>query len=168
MNEILNEIQKALQHKLYFLALSSTLTLPDICAALESDNNKTTGKKYKQWYNTYAYGKCSSFLDGHSCYKFRCSLLHQGSSKYSSEYNKSDFERIIFLEPNHTFFMHDNIINDALNLDIVTFCNGMIKAVRSWEQIVCSSETFKKNYSNTIKLYPNGLPPYIVGPSVIS
>ncbi|UBK36159.1 hypothetical protein [Clostridium perfringens] len=168
MEDFLKEIELALKHKLYFIALSSTLTLPDICGALGSENNKASGEKYKEWYDKYAFNKCSTRLDGHSCYKFRCSLLHQGSTIDSSYKNKSNFSRILFLEPYGNNFFHDNVINGALNLDINQFCLGMINAVKNWNDEVKDSDVFKKNYPNMIKRYQNGLSPFISGITVIS
>jgi hypothetical protein len=37
----IREIELALQVQLYYLALISALTLPDICAALEAENGET-------------------------------------------------------------------------------------------------------------------------------
>ena len=54
MELILKEIERALDAKLYYLALQASLTLPDICGALQSDNGKATGDKYIAWYDTYA------------------------------------------------------------------------------------------------------------------
>lgn len=168
MEDFLKEIELALEHKLYFIALSSTLTLPDICGALGSENNKASGKKYKEWYDKYAFNKCSTILDGHNCYKFRCSLLHQGSTIDSSEKNKSKFSRILFLELNKMILMHDNLIDDVLNLDINLFCKGMIDAVRYWFAEVSKNDIFKKNYPNMIKRYKGGLKPFVNGMTVIS
>ena len=38
MHDLLEQIEKALECNLYYLALQSTLALPDICGALESEN----------------------------------------------------------------------------------------------------------------------------------
>lgn len=174
MEDYLTQIELALQHNLYLIALSNALSLPDICGALNSEDNKASGKKYEAWYNKYAFGKCSTHLDGHSCYKFRCSLLHQGSTQDSSEYNKSKFSRILFLEPskNSPFCFHDNIFGSnnelVLNIDVITFCKGMITAVREWYEEVNSIEPFISNYNNFVKRYPTGLSPYITGLPVIS
>ena len=66
MDEILNQIQEALNHKLYLIALQCCLTLPDICSALQSDNGKTDSKKYKKWYKDFC--KSSTYLDAKDCY----------------------------------------------------------------------------------------------------
>lgn len=53
MRDLLEQIRKGLDVNLYYLALYVTLTLPDICAALESDNGRTDGEKYKKWFERY-------------------------------------------------------------------------------------------------------------------
>lgn len=162
MQELLNQIKTALNYKLYHLALNSSLALPDMCAALQSEDGKTNGRKYAQWYDTYV--GSSSSLDGQACYRFRCSALHQGHSQHEN----LGYSRILFVEPNPNFFFHNNIINDVLNIDINIFCLSIIDAVEKWLSIIQDDDNFKKNYPKFIRRYPNGIAPYIVGIPVIS
>ena len=46
MELILKEIERALDAKLYYLALQASLTLPDICGALQSDDGVAKNYKY--------------------------------------------------------------------------------------------------------------------------
>lgn len=55
----LEQIEACLQEKLYLPALASALSLPDICAALESDNGESSGTKYQKWYDEYGRKYCS-------------------------------------------------------------------------------------------------------------
>jgi hypothetical protein len=85
MELFLQQIQASLEEKLYYLALYTSLTIPDICSALESDNGEAEGKKYKQWYDKYMLNKYRSVagevvFSADDCWYFRCSILHQGSS----------------------------------------------------------------------------------------
>lgn len=162
MYELLNQIKLALDNKLYYLALQSSLTIPDICASLQSTDGKTNRMKYIEWYDTHILEK--SFIDGETCYRLRCSSLHQGHTQNE----KSKYSRILFIEPNSNYIMHNNIINDALNIDILIFCNSILDAAKKWLSSVQSDETFKSNYSKFMKRYEFGLPPYIIGVPVIS
>lgn len=158
MDYLFNEIERGLDAGVYQLSLSLTLCIPDICAGLESVDGKTNGEKYKDWYNKYMNGKL--FMSADDCYYFRCSFLHQGSTRHE----KSKFKKIIFVEPtssNNIF--HNNVLGDALNIDIVIFCNEMISAGRKWYEDVKDSDNYKRNYEKSFKRYPNGLAPYIVG-----
>lgn len=149
---------------MYYLALYTTLTLPDICSALSSADGKTSGKKYINWYNNFAQDKCCSHLDGIACYKFRCSMLHQGTTQET----EIGYSRILFLEPTNTNSFHDNILQDALNIDLNIFCLSMIEAVEEWLVQVKNNPSFIKNYQTFMRRYPNGLCPYINGTPVIS
>lgn len=165
MELLLNEIEKALDVGLYFIALQASLTLPDICGALQSDDGKADKQKYINWYDTYAkeHGNCS--ISGDDCYYFRCSYVHQNSTQHP----KSSYSRILFLAPiDKSIILHNNIMFGALNIDVNIFCRNIIKSVRNWQKTVETNENYRRNYSNLIKLYPNGLSPYIVGIPVIS
>ena len=104
-------------------------------------------------------------MNGDDCYYFRCSLLHQGSSQH----NKSNYKRVLFVEPSATTnIFHNNVINDALNIDVKIFCNDLIGGAEKWLEENENTDLYKKNYDRFMKRYPNGLPPYIVGIPVIS
>lgn len=164
MEDFLQQIEKALSYNLYYIALQSTLTLPDICGALQSTDGTATKAKYIDWYNTYFLKK--TFLSADDCYYFRCSNVHQGKTTHQN----STYSRILFVEPSEkkSIVLNNNIINGALNIDVNIFCTDMIASVRNWLTLVKNDQTFQKNYSSFIKRYPNGLPPYIVGVPIIS
>lgn len=164
MEDFLQQIEKALSYNLYYIALQSTLTLPDICGALQSTDGTATKAKYVDWYNTYFLKK--TFLSANDCYYFRCSNIHQGKTVHKN----STYSRILFVEPSekNSIVLNNNIINGALNIDVNIFCTDMIASVRNWLTLVKNDETFQENYSSFIKRYPNGLPPYIVGVPIIS
>lgn len=166
MEDLLLQIKTATDNNLYYLALLTTLALPDICSSLESADGKTSGAQYKDWYNKYAFGKCSTELDGHNCYKFRCSTLHDGHTQDDG----LKYSRILFIEPSSTYgsVVHDNILEGALNIDLKTFCYAMIDAVHKWLLDVKDNPNFITNYSKFMKRYPTGLSPYIGGVPIIS
>lgn len=157
LEQLFNEIEVAVVNGFYTLALGMTLCIPDICAALESPDGKTSGRKYKDWYNRYI--KDAMPLDGDDCYYFRCAFLHQGSTQH----DKSKFKQIIFVPPIMPAVFHNNEINGVLNIDLKIFCNELIKGARKWLNENKDTEIFKKNYEKSFRLHPNGLSPYIVG-----
>lgn len=170
MNDLLNEIESALSNKLYLIALHCSLSLPDICGAIQSDDGTASGEKYKKWYDEYAYSKINSNLTSLDCYWFRCSVLHQGSTIPDPKKNKNaNYSRIVFVLSD-SVFAHNNIIKGALNIDIHIFCRGMIEGVREWQNdmIEKQDENYLKYYDKTIKKYQDGLSPYVLGCEVIS
>ena len=174
MEHLLLEIEKALQNEEYFIALFCTLTLPDICAALENKDGKTTKTLYKAWYEKNMIDPKS--LNAEQCYSFRCKMLHQGLSSYKSDRGKKRSsepleERVIFVYPNDRltvdncrFMMGDK---EAIAVDLKKFCNNMISSVRIWEKSMHNNLIFIKNYKNLITIHPEGISPYIVGFPII-
>ena len=50
-----------------------------------------------------------------------------------------EYSRVIFTVPNpQNNYYHNNIINDALNLDIITFCNDFVHAAEEWYRVKAS------------------------------
>lgn len=164
MKNLLEQLEQGINAGLYYLTLFVALSIPDICGALESKNGQADSKKYKDWFNQYVASKYNGRLSGDDCYYFRCSLLHQGSSQH----DKSNYSRIIFLEPTSNRIFHNNIVRDALNIDVRIFCIDIINGVHQWLKKVESTELYKKNYDKFIKRHPDGLELYIQGISVVA
>ena len=123
IDKIIDEINAALSHNLYFAALSLVLTLPDICGRAEYPSYSVTAR-YISWYNRYIgqYDCCPCdackdaqmpHLSGEVVYNLRNSFLHQGtpninSSKINDATNKID-DFILVVEKENEF----NIYSDA-------------------------------------------------------
>jgi len=183
MNLLLEQLESSLESKNYYISLFTVLTLPDIAGAMDSENGLSTGAKYKQWFETWVrprfidllletvpenakehISKMENPLDGEACYLFRCSLLHQGKTVHP----KNKYSRIIFIEPGATGnTIHYSIMNDALCIDLISFCKEMIMGVRLWLKEVENSELYIQNYKDFVKRHPIGLSPYIAGVPVV-
>ncbi|HAS8570152.1 TPA: hypothetical protein I7778_20775 [Vibrio vulnificus] len=183
MELLVQQLENSLDSGNYYLSLFTALTLPDIAGAMDSDNGLATGAKYKAWYDKWARPRFYEMLvgslpehvrehmsemdnpfDGEACYLFRCSLLHQGRTVHP----KNKYSRIIFVEPGATTTtFHYNIMNDALNIDLVLFCREIIAGVRLWLSEVKDTENYQKNYENFVKRHEGGLSPFIVGVPVV-
>jgi hypothetical protein len=169
MRDFIAQIQQAIQGHAFYLALYASLTLPDICGAMESQDGQATRIKFIEWFDkyvtpSYTYGGRST-LTGEVCYFYRCALLHQGRAQHP----KLGFSRILFIEPGVTTnVFHNNVLNDALNIDVSIFCTDVLNGVRAWLVAVEGTENFRKNAELFMQRYPNGLPPFIVGVPVIS
>jgi len=164
MESILEEIEKALEAELYYLAIAMALTMPDICAALESPNGETKGSKYKAWYNANLARIYPNITD-EDCYSLRCGVLHQGRLGHSN----MQYGRILFTLPNpQNNCFHNNIINDALNLDAIRFCSDVIACTRLWYNQKKDDLIIKNNLPNLVQFRPQGLAPYMVGMPLIT
>ncbi len=165
MRDLLDQIERGLQANLYYLSFLAALAVPDICAALSSADGQTTGARYAGWFDSYVAPKYNGRLCGSTCYQLRCSLFHQGSLQHPS----STYARVLFVEPSSTsrIVLHNNVLNDALNIDVRIFCRDIIGGANSWLMASQSTPNYQKNFLKLMQRYPNGLSPYIVGVPVI-
>lgn len=164
MRDYLEQVTRGLDANLYYLSLAAALTIPDMCAGLESPDGLTNASKYKAWYEEHCADVCA-FLTGEDCYYYRCSMLHRGTSQHP----KSSFSRVLFVEPGVTTnVFHCNLMNDALNIDVNVFCRAIVQAADSWLDRVEGTDPYESNAAKFMRRYVSGLRPYIVGVPVIS
>lgn len=90
---LVQDIRKALENELYFVALSSALTLPDICGKAAYPDERSSRKRYILWYDE-GIGKYEKspedknnmpYLSGEVIYSLRCSLLHEGNPNMKND-----------------------------------------------------------------------------------
>ena len=130
MESILQEIDRAAKAGMFYVAVAMTLTLPDMCAALEAVDGRTSNEKYRAWCDIWLrpiYPNISSA----DFYSMRCGIIHQGSLGLTGR----GISRVLFTIPDYKGnFIHNNIFktgNDtALNLDASRFCQDVAEAVR--------------------------------------
>jgi hypothetical protein len=177
LQDFCDQTRAALGHNLYFVALSSALSLPDSCGALDDAGGVASGKNYAAWFDKWVAqkymvgpsGSRKQSLTGMDCYKFRCSLLHQASAQ---PHSPSQHHQIIFLEPQawKGVVMHNNMISQGgtsyLNLDIPHFCDDIIVGVDAWYAAVKATPLFVANYAKVIRRHPNGFGPIQGGPVI--
>ena len=163
MGTLINEIMEALKNRLLYAALLLALTLPDICAALESQDGRSTPGRYKAWFNTWLRKKYEGQLDAQDMYRLRCAVAHQGRFEHPG----MKYERVFFtLRPNGMFF-HKNelpgIRKDGLNLDIVFFCKDVVESVEAWFAQKEGDPQVQENLTRLVQFHPKGLSPYLEG-----
>lgn len=161
MDDLINEIEHAVNSGAWLLALAGTLALPDICAAVQSPNGKTTGSKYKRWVQDYLL-KDYPKLDPDELYQMRCSLLHQGTS------SAVKYKRVMFVSPTSNVRIHNGVVDDALFLDMRIFCADVIKAVRSWQSAVSGTAAYKQNVDLVMRWHRGGFDRYVSGGDILT
>lgn len=161
MDEFLDQIEASCKAGHLYPALFCSLALPDICGAISSADGTANGSRYIAWFNEYVSPKYSGNFDGSNCYAFRCAALHQGKT----EHRNLGYERIVFLAPveGNPCVMHNNIFNEALNLDIVEFSRDIISAVRQWMQNESGNPAYQKHMAAFLRRHEDGLPQYVLG-----
>lgn len=183
MRDVISQIEDSLEQPFYFLSLFSALAVPDIAGALEAEDGRATGERYASWFDQWVrpqFGrKCMEDLpedlrgqvpaienpfSGEDCYRFRCSMLHQGRMAHP----RSNFSRVFFVESGTTTnVFHYNVSNDALNIDLKLFCREMVVGAREWLDAVEGSSPYTENLDKFVRRHPNGLSPHFIGVPVI-
>lgn len=96
--QLVQDIRKALENDLYLAALSSALTLPDICGKVAYPDESSSRKRYISWYDEEI-GKYEKnpedkenmpYLSGEVIYSLRCSLLHEGNPNMNNDSLRTD------------------------------------------------------------------------------
>lgn len=162
MYRLIEEIRAALRANMFTLALQGTLALVDICAALGSDSGRTNRSLFEAWFQKNLGGKYP-LLGADDVYQLRCGMLHQG--RMSSK----QYEAIIFTLPHPSeTVLHNNRFNDALNLDLVEFCDDIITAAELWWAANRTADPVLSNSADLARIRPGGLEPYVVGLPVLA
>jgi hypothetical protein len=169
MEIILKQIDAALESGLYYLAVATTLTLPDICAALESRNGATTPDRYKAWYEKWL-GEEYPIITADDMYALRCGVSHQGRAGRRGV----DYSRIVFVIPHVSqtpaSSWHRQISDQAgervLCLDAAFFCTDVMKSVQRWYADRANDPNVLANLPRLLQYRPRGLPPHFVGPVI--
>ncbi|MCB2051446.1 MAG: hypothetical protein KDE63_08455 [Novosphingobium sp.] len=180
LEALLQEIEKAIDAKLYYLAIAVALSVPDVCSGLESDpeNPKWQNQKtYAAWCDSNIGTKFNNLV-GNDLYRLRGGVLHKGHF----DHPKSQFNRVIFIGPESQIVAHDKIITvnegvklggqdvaqlrlqgKVLLLGVVPFCEAISTSAREWYCAHAANEHVQKNIGRLVRFRPDGMPPFSVG-----
>ncbi|MEI8014212.1 MAG: hypothetical protein WCH20_05170 [Nitrospira sp.] len=134
----LDEIERCVQSKCYWALLHIVLVLPDVCAAMETDDGTTGGKEYRGW--------CERYLADHSIsaedwYQMRCIILHQGRTIDAKQ--KSQYAAFAFSQPG-VGIVH-RCINQTpqgkvLQLDVREMAGELRIAMNKWFEVLSKND----------------------------
>ncbi len=111
----------------YWALLHVTVCLPDICAALQSLNGETNGKRYVTWCNV---NLKDPMLSGRERWDMRCRVLHQG---YATTKKTSRYTGFSFSQPTPTGeTQHLNNDGGTLVLDVGRLAEEIKAGVGRW------------------------------------
>ena len=148
----IDETVQCLEDGRYISALALALTLPDICGKAEYPNEKSIGKRYKQWYNQYMtlyrkstspYGADMPYLSGEIVYALRNSFLHAGttdidSSRFDDELCKVDEFNLRFThdyigDTSHIAYGGDwQVVKRGYEVNVNLLCTRLCRVARTY------------------------------------
>jgi hypothetical protein len=169
---VLNDIQRAIEAKLYYPALLTALTVPDICVALAlSKDVMVRGKHYIAFVDRYTTPPTLG-LDGQSCYRLRGGVVHRANMAGHAEFAAT---HVVFTVPDasgtllHAFSIRDEATGKiATMFDLVSFCTTMTLAAKAWFEEHQDDPLVEENMKNLIRYCPNGLYPFVGGAPVVA
>ena len=135
MKRFTRSLRSSVAHRDWYVALTSALTLPDVCGRL-IDPTAKTGTRYAAWFDEWMGPLYTGFLGGDDCYALRCSYLHQGESDVKNQKASKVLTDFKFYQPHPNLFVHRNRINNTLQLQVDVFCLEMADAVDGWLESV--------------------------------
>lgn len=166
---VLNDIQRAIDAKLYYPALLVALTVPEICAALALDRSVyVREKQYTAFVDKYT-SEPGLGVTGLDCYRIRGGVVHRANM---AGHDKLSATHVIFTVPEGAGGVHalgiavDNKM--AYMLDLVRFCDAMIAAAKAWYEDHHSDPKVQENLKSLFRYCPNGLSPFFLGQAVVA
>lgn len=137
IDNIIKEINFCLDNDCFITALMATLSLPNICGAIEYPNLQTT--RYKKWYKKYIGRYEHSTLKGFDkhpypsadiVYDLRCSLMHNGNPSVNCKKQDLKYFKLLITKDMHyggsSGYSRDDINNTierTLEIGIKNLCN---------------------------------------------
>lgn len=130
----LDEIDRCVTGKCYWALLHLLLVLPDVCAAMETDDGTTKGERYQGWCERFL---ADLLITATDWYQMRCIILHQGrtiDAKQISQYAGFAFSQpggaIVHRCVNHT------PQGKLLQLDVGEMANELRGAMKKWFEVL--------------------------------
>jgi hypothetical protein len=173
LKSIINDIDRVIAARIYYPALAVCLTLPEICTSLEVDNSEFIKEKhYVAFLERYAPPEPGGLgIQPKQCYRLRGGVIHRGNASGHPFFGST---HVLFTLPEVNVSIHgisfqvEDTEQRASTFDLVTFCEGMKRAVYNWYAANQHNEKVAANVLNLLSYRPEGVRPFVVGCPVIA
>ena len=150
MKEIIDDINKALDSEAWYSALALAISLPDICAFIETGENGSK-RRFIRWFEANL-PNYLRFLSGSDCYALRCAYLHQGHEDTRSQNAQDLIERYYFVAPKKGWTVHFNRLGTVLQLQVDVFSKDISAAALKWWDNIEKSSEVETRLNHMIKI----------------
>lgn len=99
IERLIEEVEGCLKNGLYMSALTTVLTLPDICGKAEFPE-LGNGERYRKWLDQYVCSQDFNIIRSEEIYKLRNSMLHQGAPTTKKKGENIDEFELLIQSPN--------------------------------------------------------------------
>jgi hypothetical protein len=170
VEHLLDDIHKAVGAELWLLAVTGSLLVPDVAGALAHPSGEAKGNRYRGWWDSTSLKPAyDGYLNSADAYFYRCSLAHQSTGGHPN----ASTRRVLFLPPGPATIHKIRMAGagpggqDAVALDIQAFVDDVVSIAREWLDANRANAIVSKNLARSVRLYPDGIAPFIVGYPVI-
>lgn len=162
MRRFTDSIRRSIAAQDWYGALSTALTLPDVCGRLE---NPAMGSKarYVTWFQSWLQPEYTReigrdkephvFLHGEDCYALRCSYLHEGGSNIEEQRARKALEDFHFITPKQGWHVHCNQSNNTLQLQVDVFSNQVADAVDKWFETIKDNNDIQQRIAGLLVIH---------------
>lgn len=169
LSNIITDVKKTFEAKLYYPCLLLNLTLPDICVATTLDRNQ----QVKQIHYVSFRNRCTTArelgMNGLDCYRIRCGMVHRGDAN-GHQYFGAD--HVIFTVPESRAQIHALTIQadnqDAAMFSLQLFCGEMELAVERWYAAHRNDPKVDEAIQKLLSWRPQGVYPFVDGFPVLA
>jgi hypothetical protein len=162
---IIDEIRNSSEIGNFYSAVVLVLTIPGICASIDSDKGHTLGrdkKLYTKWLDKYTVFKHKKkYLNSTNVYYLRCKILHNGRL-LKNKIDKNGFDIQLKYPSNAVISSTDGsgvpliLIGDnertIVWINIDEFIKNITDGIVKWRENVIATDNYKKYIKDTIKL----------------
>lgn len=136
IERLIEEVEGCLKNELYMSALTTVLTLPDICGKAEFPKLNKNGERYKKWLDIYVCSQDFNLIKSEEIYKLRNSMLHQGSPTTKKKGEDIDEFELLIQNPNRASKMMQSRYQDfdkcVLSINIESLCEIICSASQKY------------------------------------
>lgn len=152
---ILDELERCICCRLYYPAIMTALSVPEICASLEDEDDKFGSDAFIGWYDQWLKSYYPE-LPGGDLWSLRNGLLHRGRYRHSRMMHKGGIQfncgradavdNCVFADAN----------GDVFAIHAPTFIKKMARAVEAWYAAKGSDPVVIANLKRMVTNDPNG------------
>jgi hypothetical protein len=158
---------------MFYASVALCLSLPDICSALEvenEDNFYKVDKRYIAWCKKYI-GDKFTHLTAEDIWALRGGVLHRGQT---FGHPKNRYQRVAFILPDgrgNKFQIHSTRQDEelpVLSISVGSFVQGLLDAAKEWIKATSENSAVQKNMEGLVRFRPEGYGMHLVGAAVIA
>jgi hypothetical protein len=163
MERFTKGLRSSVANQDWYVALSTALTLPDVCGRLIEPEEKSSERRYSNWFKqwmepTYTVdlpGEPETiFLSGGDCYALRCSYLHEGGADITAQRARKALDDFHFISPPPPGWeLHRNKMGRTLQLQVDIFCSEIADAVDSWANSVAEDQIIQERMKSLLVIH---------------